>query len=411
MKPRFSIKPCRILLAGLVWLGIASQAGAQSRGDLAAVELLKSITADDLKDELIDFILRAVPSFPIDLFERLVPTTYGVDAYRIVYHTIDAAGRPTLASGLVAVPVGYPSAAAIVTYHHGTLTDEASIPSNLGREHLIGFAFATDGYVVVMPDYLGFGASRQIVHPYVHAATEASAAIDLMRATRQGAAAAGIPLNGQIFLTGYSQGGHAAVATLREIEAHHANEFTVVMTAPGSGPYNVAGVQYRYAKDNPQYPTPAYLPFILFGYQPIYRNLYRDLSEVFVPPWDVDVPAMFDGTNTVDEIIAMMPVNWEEMFQPAYLEAIDTNPFHPVRRALRDNDLLDFAPRSAILMLYCTGDEQVSFWNAIMAQIYFKWIRQIPGFSVAMPVGTGTHRDCAPLAMIAAKFNFDNQRQ
>ena len=44
--------------------------------------------------------------------------------------------------------------------------------------------FAAFGYVVCAPDFVGLGDSPG-VHPYVHAKTEASAAIDMLRAARE----------------------------------------------------------------------------------------------------------------------------------------------------------------------------------------------------------------------------------
>ncbi|TWP32708.1 alpha/beta hydrolase, partial [Xylella fastidiosa subsp. fastidiosa] len=41
----------------------------------------------------------------------------------------------------------------------------------------------------------------------------------------------------KLMLSGFSQGGHTAMATQREIEAHLSNEFSLVASAPISGPY------------------------------------------------------------------------------------------------------------------------------------------------------------------------------
>jgi acetyl esterase/lipase len=122
----------------------------------------------------------------------------------VVYNTIDANGAPTRASGLMIVPLNNEiDEAPLIVYHHGTIADDASIPSNLGLDALVGYAAAIDGYIVLLPDYLGLGESDGI-HPYLHALSEATASIDMVRASRQALAGAGIPLNGQVFLTGYS---------------------------------------------------------------------------------------------------------------------------------------------------------------------------------------------------------------
>ena len=100
------------------------------------------------------------------------------------------------------------------------------------------------GYVAVAPDYLGLGESRGF-HPYVHAATEASAAIDLLYAAQEFAEKQKFPLNGQLFLTGYSQGGHASMALHRELERNYSKIFPVSAAAHLSGPYSISGETFK----------------------------------------------------------------------------------------------------------------------------------------------------------------------
>src|ERR1051326_8920384 len=108
---------------------------------------------------------------------------------------------------------------------------------DLHSELVVGLAFATSGYAVAMPDYLGLGDSPGL-HPYHHARSEATASVDMLRAARAFCAANGFQLNGRLFLAGYSQGGHATMALLRELETWHMNEFTVTACAPMAGAYD-----------------------------------------------------------------------------------------------------------------------------------------------------------------------------
>ncbi len=85
--------------------------------------------------------------------------------------------------------------------------------------------------MVVSTDYLGLGKSNYAFHPYLHSAGEASASIDAMRAVRQVLTRLNTPLSGKVMLAEYSQGGHAAIATQREIEAHFSKEFDLVASA------------------------------------------------------------------------------------------------------------------------------------------------------------------------------------
>ena len=58
---------------------------------------------------------------------------------------------------------------------------------------------------------MGLGSSPGF-HPYLHARSEATASVDMLRAGRNYCASNNIGLNGQVFLAGYSQGGHTEMA-------------------------------------------------------------------------------------------------------------------------------------------------------------------------------------------------------
>lgn len=391
----------------LGWIGFAAApAQAQFRGELISAERVDHMAAEDL----IPTFASLIPDVPEFLLRVVIRPRYGIDAYRVLYGTIDAFGDPTVASMLVVVPSGHLGPAPMVAYHHGTVADDASVPSNLSTEAFIGYAFATEGYLIVMPDYLGFGASPIRYHPYVHAATEASAAIDAMRAARTGAAYLGLSLNGQVFLTGYSQGGHACVATMREIEAHHRGEFNLVFTAAGSGPYDLNGVQAAMALENGDYPAPGYFPLLMLGYQDVYGNLFSSYSEALTPPYDTILPPAFDRVNTLGQINRLFPDDWRDVIQPDYLDGVLNDPNHPVNIALADNSLLNFAPQTPLHMYYCTGDQQVDYRNSLIAWFYYKVLRRSPADVRAVRLGSLGHNDCAPYALILGKLQMDVRR-
>ncbi len=402
------MKKIAIAFMILVVAGISIPAvDAQERGRPLSVELIAEVSIPEVLAIADGFV---PPEIPPILVQFLLGARYSVRAYRVVYETIDGSGVPTLASTLVAVPVGLRGRAPMMVYEHGTLSEDSEVPSAGGREAPLGYAFASAGYVAVLPDYLGFGASTIVNHPYIHAKTEATATVDALRAVKTLVEASGMPLNGQLFISGYSQGGHAAVATMREIEQFHRDEFNLVLTSAGSGPYNVAGVQASYALDNGAYDSPDYMPFIVLGYQGVYGNLYNDVSEILVPPYDTLLPPLFDRMTPLSAVAAQIPDDWRDILQPEFLSALRTNPFHPVNRALADNDLLNFRPTTPLIMFYGTEDEQVTFRNAQIAQFYYKVLRQSSVQIDAVSVGPLTHGGVVPFYILLTKLNFDFRR-
>ena len=126
-------------------------------------------------------------------------------------------GQKTFAvSGGLMLPQGIPAAKVkgIVTYFHGTTFNKAMVGSNYatnGETRLAAQVFASQGYIVVIPDYVGQGVNWADVHPYVlYPRVTAKTAVDMLaavaptiRAQYQLDPAARLKL----FSAGYSEGG------------------------------------------------------------------------------------------------------------------------------------------------------------------------------------------------------------
>jgi len=306
--------------------------------------------------------------------------SYGVNVYRIDYETVDGLLGPTLASGALFVPVGIPTPADLFSYQHGTVHRRIDAPSYVGvPERAVGLIAACHGYVVAMPDYLGLGEGSTNGHPYVHRRSSATAVVDMLRAAR--ASVAGVPaiqqavpqgLSGKLFLFGYSQGGYVTLAAQQEIERKHAAEFPITASAPSDGPYDLSGTMATIMVAPQAYPSPNYLPYVLFTYNSIY-HLFEDPAEVLVEPYAHTLPPLFDGEHTGDQIDAAMPPSGipSEILKPAFLEAFKNDPNHPFRLVLRENDLLGWAPVSPTRLFHCAADDVVPFANSAIAYASF----------------------------------------
>jgi len=329
--------------------------------------------------------------------ENVIGAQYGVKMYRLVYKTVDALGDSTTASGALFLPntsivCEWPMAA----YMHGTIYLKDDVPSFNSGEALVGKYMAAYGFVGVLPDYVGLGVSPGL-HPYLHADSEASASIDMVRAAREFCLANDVLLNDQIFLTGYSQGGHTCMATLREMETNLSQEFQVTACAGGSGPYDLSGVQAESVAQSNPYDSPEYLPYIIFSYQSVYGNLYNEPSDFLVPPYDQSLPPMFNGLVSGGFIQDNMPSIPNEIIVPEELDAFNTDPQHPMRVALQANSLLGWAPQAPTRLYYCTGDGQVFHENSLVA--YDDYVANGSTSVELMDMGTGSHSECAPLML------------
>lgn len=166
---------------------------------------------------------------------------YSVVSWRLEYTTLDANGSEVRASGLISVPqkpAG--SVSPVLSYQHGTIFRDAEAPSNNAVPGEVSVVLASLGYVVVAPDYVGFGASRGTPHPYLLYAPTAAAVVDLLTASKVWRAQNQVADNGQLFLTGYSEGGYATMAAHRAMQASGSPHLAQLrMAVVGSGPYDV----------------------------------------------------------------------------------------------------------------------------------------------------------------------------
>ena len=333
---------------------------------------------------------------------------YDVGVYKLVYETVDPLGGRTQASGALAVPQVTGQALPLVSYQHGTLTRKSDAPSaTVLGETFIGVVLATSGYVAALPDYLGLGDSPGL-HPYHHASSEATAGVDMLRAARVFCASNGIALNGQLFLCGYSQGGHATMALHRELEAYHTDEFAIAASAPMAGAYDLSGVTTDDVLGGRSQPNPYYFAYLLAAYQDVY-HLAPSLVDLLAQPYDTTLPLLLNGQYTGDQINAAMPADVRQVLKPALLADLQTNPNALLRIALRDNDLYRWTPRAPVRLYQCSGDQDVIFANA---QVAFESFRS-RGAQVELinPVPGGTHADCVLPSLLGAKAWFDSLKQ
>ena len=152
---------------------------------------------------------------------------YDADIYKVTYRTVYN-GSEINASGIVALP-RTDNPVAMVSFHHGTISKNADAPSQqTSTESLALFAaLASAGFIAVVPDYIGYGSSAAILHPYYVEEYMASACIDNLKAAKELAASKNLDFNEELFLAGYSEGGYATMAVHKSIEQSRSEEHTL----------------------------------------------------------------------------------------------------------------------------------------------------------------------------------------
>lgn len=333
----------------------------------------------------------------------------GVDAYRVTYE-MPFLDETISVSGALFEPVDLDPACPhpVHVYMHGTIFARTDAPSFLSYEGQLGYLMAGLGFTVLMPDYVGLGTDDQHLHPYVHAQSEALAGAHLIQAVHETTNPSGNSHDaGQLFISGYSQGGHAAMALHRELQANWP-QYPVTASAPGSGPYSITGVQFPETFASDTYSNPSYLAYTALAWQSVYGNLYEDPSEYFQEPYASELEGLFNGITTGAQINAALPYLTADFVQMGILDSLLMEG-HPFLVAATDNDVYDWAPDVPLRMYYCTEDEQVFYQNALFAEEH---MNGLGAASVeAINLGAYDHSGCAGQAIFGATLWFSTQAE
>jgi len=347
----------------------------------------------------------------------------GVQVHSMEYNTVGARGEATNATAALMLPRGPDAACSgarpLLLYGHGTdpqrAYNQAEI-SDLSRPGAasglqLAATFAAHGYIVVAPNYAGYDRSRLGYHPYLVADQQSKDMIDALAAARQALPGLWARDSGQLFLSGNSQGGHVALATQRALQAAGKR---VTASAPMSGPYALASYGEAIFLGRVPLGSTLFTPLLVTAYQQAYGNLYRQPDEVYAPryapymatllPSNVPLAALWSqGRLPTSALFSRLAPALEPITPPttspaqaplfalgfgadhlvsnaqrlAYLQDARAQPdgvlpewttgrpaampAHPLRVALKANDLRDWVPASPLLLCGGQADPTVFF--------------------------------------------------
>ncbi|MSR05401.1 MAG: alpha/beta hydrolase, partial [Phycisphaerales bacterium] len=212
-----------ILLAGLAPLPTARHEDAQKVPPVA-VPVASGVQYEFIGrydvERLNQILTKDTPAF------TKMPVTYtparnAVKMYRVTYPSVipERNNRPTIASGLIAIPEIADKSMPIVSYQHGTVMEKHTVPSfpeESPETQLMVAQFAGQGYVVIGADYFGMGTSAE-TDGYMVIGSHQQACMDMYRSSLAVLAKEGISPT-ELFVTGWSQGGVVSMCFLEVLE-------------------------------------------------------------------------------------------------------------------------------------------------------------------------------------------------
>ena len=311
---------------------------------------------------------------------------YDVAIYNFVYNTTYQ-GKAIKASGLLAVPQNLTAPAPLLSTQHGTMFRDADAPTNFPSTFSGFELFASAGFVTLIPDYIGYGISKDIFHPYYDQKHSGLAVVDMIKAAKSYAKKESINLNNNLFLVGYSEGGYVTMAAQKEIETHPEHQLTVTGAAAGAGGYDLTGMLSAVTSGQ-SYGNPSYLAFVLQSYNTTY-NWNRPLTEFFREPYASKIPELYNGNFGAGTINNSLSKNPSELFtETFYANLKKPEAEQALKQALVDNSFLNWVPKSPTRLYHGTADQSVFFQTSQTVYDRFKAAGATNVELISIPNGT-----------------------
>jgi alpha-beta hydrolase superfamily lysophospholipase len=286
---------------------------------------------------------------------------YSVKSYRLVYETTYN-GKPVKASGVVYIPLGLTGKAPLISLQHGTTFLKSEAPSvstdPTGMEY-----FASAGYIAIMPDFIGYGESAQIFHPYYDKAHAASAVIDMIKSTKEFLAKENIAYTEDLFLAGYSEGGYVTLAAAEEIEKNPEHQLTVKAVAAGAGGYDLTEM-LKSITTSSYYSYPGYLAFVLMSYNNTY-NWEKPLSYFFQDKYAKALESSMNGSYGGSYINSKLTTHVPSLLASGFYTSLQSPEGEKqLKDALAHNSIYGWNTKIPTRLYHGTKDEIIPYQNS-----------------------------------------------
>ena len=220
-------------------------------------------------------------SIPVLIFSNLMNYVFN-------YPSVDPYGNPCTLSGVISVNKSLVEKDkpfnGIMLYNHFTIYETTQTPSRGAIEFPTGAAGLTD-FIVVAPDYYGFGITEKEPQAYCISRANGRASLDAYLAAKRLIEDLEVKKGDDFVIAGYSEGAQTTMGVLREISERHP-EIKVRRAFADDGPYDLTSTYDAIAAGDTEMPSTvcnvlwAYNHFFHLGYD-IHDYLKGDVAANF----------------------------------------------------------------------------------------------------------------------------------
>ncbi len=317
----------------------------------------------------------------------------GIDSvsfYRVKYELTINNTKVNL-SGLLIIPNTYfIDSFSVLVANHETMSLVSDAPS-LGYYNVastsIYSSMAYGGFIVMIPDYEGFGENAQSsnynqntipcfqnVHPYCVLDRCGIPTADMIISTKKyinsHKSTFGKSAKNDTYIMGYSEGGYVSIAAQKTIEENQTKYSSINLkgVAALAGNFDLSGSMLDSILSINGYYTPYVVAMIIQSYQ---RNYGEEFSwnNIIKVPYNTTIPPLLDGLHSgTSEISTQMPNHIRDYFTDNIISDLINK--IGIWNRFADNDLCltidrGWIPKTPIYLCHHPKDETVPYSNSL----------------------------------------------
>lgn len=285
------------------------------------------------------------------------------------YSSVDTERNPITLSGKLILPADLKFKRYILVSHYTIAANEEAPSQTFSLEGIL----VNLGYALIIPDYLGYGVTADMVHPYLVLETTATNVLDMYFQVLPFMQKAGLaPEHDDIYLMGYSQGGAVTMGVQHMIETRYAEQIKIRRVFAGGGPYDVKATYDNFIETNyASYPcaVPLMTQGVVNG-----NHLELDLAKILQPRIYENLDEWINSkkytTGQLNELIDTHVT--DELMTPIGMDRTSYE-ISELYKALTLNSILSYSwtPKAPVFIFHSIDDDIVPYVNATLAKS--KW--------------------------------------
>src|SRR5690625_1022672 len=363
------------------------------RGDIIEIKTNGNLTKAEIEARINEFSAEGWAEYDV---------TFSSITYRTEYM-----GKPIDTRGLLLIPNGIDSVD-LLMHCHGTeipsklLHADNITPSlytgstdNYREVRNMGLGWASKGFVVFIPDYIGYGLTLGKEHPYMYFPEMFLSNIDGLLAVKKYLSENNYSYDNQLFLTCWSLGGGACLSAHKYIQEQYAAAFTVAASSSLAGVLNYEKYHDKSLKSVNE--KLGVMPIISWSVYSInkFSPLKRPTDQIYSYP-------VFDQMSSI--VVPSFQPN--KVFKPYFLSKVLDGTDTQYRTILTQNSFYkNWTATGKVFLHHGDADDTVPYYNSTDA----KEGLEASGSDVTLYTYTGGNHDTELGNFIKNTFNDFNQ--